>query len=113
VKRKHERRFTELMTVPWMHEQADHWGWSSAATIALLVTALVLLAAWIRSEVRSTTPLVHMRMMRIPAVWTTNVVALLRCLPVSAFVSLPQFLQTPPSEGYGFGASYLFDLIPS
>ena len=45
-------------------------------------------------------------MMRMPAVCTTNVVALLFgvCL-FSVFVSLPQFLQTPPSEGYGFGAS--------
>jgi predicted MFS family arabinose efflux permease len=45
-------------------------------------------------------------MMRIPAVWTTNLVALLFGVGMYAtFAFLPEFLQTAPSAGYGFGVS--------
>ena len=45
-------------------------------------------------------------MMRIPVVWTTNLVALLFGVGMYAtFAFLPQFLQTPSSAGYGFDLS--------
>ena len=45
-------------------------------------------------------------MMRIPAVWSTNLAALLFGFGMFAmFVTVPQFAQTPSSAGYGFGAS--------
>jgi MFS family permease len=44
--------------------------------------------------------------MRRRAVWTNNLVALLIGLGMYAtFAFLPEFVQTPPSAGYGFGAS--------
>ena len=47
-----------------------------------------------------------MKMMRIPPVWTTNLVALLFGVGMYAtFAFLPEFLQTPSAAGYGFGAS--------
>jgi len=47
-----------------------------------------------------------MRMMRIRSVWAANLVALLMGVGMyAAFGFLPQFLQTPPSAGFGFGAS--------
>ena len=47
-----------------------------------------------------------MRMMRLPGVWTTNLVALLVGVGMYAnFAFMPQFNQTPSSAGYGFGAS--------
>jgi MFS family permease len=47
-----------------------------------------------------------MAMMRLRPVWTTNFVALLIGFAMySAFGFVPQFSQTPPSAGYGFGAS--------
>src|SRR6195952_1946117 len=47
-----------------------------------------------------------MKMMRIPAVWTTNLVALLFGVGLySIFAFLPEFLQTPSAVGYGFSAS--------
>jgi MFS family permease len=47
-----------------------------------------------------------MRMMSLRAVWTTNLVALLFGVGMYAmFAFLPEFLQTPSSAGYGFGAS--------
>ena len=63
-------------------------------------------ALWVRSETRSTHPLVDMRMMRIRGVWTTNAVALLLGFGMySSFILLPQFVETPTRAGYGFGAS--------
>ena len=82
------------------------WGWGSARTIGLFVLAAVLLASWITVELRSRNPLIDMRMMRLPAVWTTNLVALLfgaAMFAVYAFV--PQFMQIPEIAGYGFGSS--------
>jgi MFS family permease len=47
-----------------------------------------------------------MRRMRSRAVWTVNLVAFLFGVAMySGFAFLPQFLQTPSSAGYGFGAS--------
>jgi MFS family permease len=58
-----------------------------------------------------------MKMMRLRGVWTTNLAGLLLGVGMySAFVLIPQFVQTSTSSGYGFGSSVtqagLF-LIPS
>ena len=77
-----------------------------AAVIGLFVAAAVLLPVWVVAESRSGQPLVDMRMMRIPTVWTVNLVALLFGVGMySMFAFLPQFLQTPEAAGYGFGAT--------
>jgi EmrB/QacA subfamily drug resistance transporter len=82
------------------------WGWGSPKTIALFAVAVVLAAAWVWSELRAATPLIDMKMMRLPAVWTTNVVSLLMGVGMYAvYAFLPEFVQTPRSAGYGFGAS--------
>ena len=86
--------------------KAPAWGWGSTRVISLLVVAAVLFAAWVVAEARSANPLIDMRMMRLPAVWPTNAVALLfggAMFAVLAFV--PVFAQTPTAAGYGFGAS--------
>ena len=86
--------------------EASLWGWGSSKVIGLLVGSVVLGALWFRSEIRAEHPLIDMRMMRTPAVWTVNLVALLFGIGMYAtFAFLPEFLQTPPSNGYGFGAS--------
>ena len=86
--------------------EGNDWGWTSGRTLGLLALALVLAVVWVLSELRSEQPLVDMKMMRIPAVWTTNLVALLFGVGMySIFAFLPEFLQTPDSAGYGFGAS--------
>ncbi|MCU4183355.1 MFS transporter [Acidiferrimicrobium sp. IK] len=97
--------------------EAPTWGWASGKVIGLLIGAVALAGAWVIVESRSPQPLIDMRMMRIPAVWTTNLVALLLGIGMYAvFAFLPEFLQTPPSAGYGFGVSITVSgliLLPS
>lgn len=86
--------------------EAPTWGWASPTVIAMLFAAVVVAVAWVLVEWRSEQPLIDMRMMRIPAVWTTNVVSLLLGVGMySIFAFVPEFLQTPSSAGYGFTAS--------
>jgi MFS family permease len=82
------------------------WGWRSSAVLGLFGATAVLIPCWIRSEIRSETPMVDMKMMRIPAVWSTNLAALLFGFGMFAlFVTVPQFAETPAGVGYGFAAS--------
>ena len=86
--------------------QAPAWGWGSPIVIGLLVAAAVIVAVWVTVESRSANPLIDMKMMRIRSVWAANLLALLMGVGMyAAFGFLPQFLQTPASAGYGFGAS--------
>jgi EmrB/QacA subfamily drug resistance transporter len=86
--------------------EAPAWGWGSIRVIGLLIGAVVVAAAWMMSEMRAVTPLIDMKMMRQTAVWTNNLVALLIGVGMYAtFAFLPEFVQTPASAGYGFGAS--------
>ncbi|WP_328513412.1 MFS transporter [Streptomyces mirabilis] len=86
--------------------QAGQWGWGSARVIGLFAAAVLLFALWLLAEARSRTPLIDLRVMRLPAVWTTNTAALLFGAGMYAIWSfLPGFVQTPSSAGYGFGAS--------
>src|ERR1700760_4917970 len=97
--------------------EAPTWGWGSARVLGLLALAVVLAVVWVVVESRSAHPLIDMRMMRIPVVWTTNLVALLFGVGMYAtFAFLPEFLQTPSSAGYGFGLSITLSgliLLPS
>ncbi|WP_426567826.1 MFS transporter [Streptomyces canus] len=86
--------------------QAGSWGWGSARVIGMFALAVALFALWLLAEARSRTPLIDLRVMRLPAVWTTNLAALLFGAGMYAIWSfLPGFVQTPSTAGYGFGAS--------
>lgn len=86
--------------------EAPMWGWRSEKVVGLFAVSALTLVAWIWAEARSRYPLVDMKMMQLTSVWTTNLAAFLLGFGMySAFVLLPQFVQTPKSTGYGFGAS--------
>ncbi|MCZ4498071.1 MAG: transporter [Marmoricola sp.] len=86
--------------------EGQSWGWTSDRTLSLIAAAAVLAALWVLVELRSDSPLIDMQMMRLPAVWTTNLVALLVGFGMyAAFGFLPEFSQTATGHGYGFGAS--------
>ena len=75
---------------------APLWGWGDTTVIALLGATAVLIVVWVVSENRSHSPLVDMKMMRIPAVASTNLAALLFGFGMFAmFITLPQFTETP------------------
>ncbi|CAN5134004.1 MFS transporter [soil metagenome] len=82
------------------------WGWGSPLTIGLLVLAAILAAMWVLVELRSKSPLVDMRMMRLPAVWSTNLTALLTGAGMfGIWAFLPRLAETPVSSGFGIGAT--------
>jgi MFS family permease len=82
------------------------WGWGSPRTLGLLALGLATLVAWVRLELAADQPLIDMRLMALPGVWWTNVVSFLFGFAMfGAWVIVPQYVQTPPSAGYGFGAS--------
>jgi len=86
--------------------ETSTWGWTSAKTVGLFAAGILLIAAWVRAELRSREPLVDMRMMAIRGVWTTNAAAFLIGVGMySSFILLPELVQEPTSTGYGFGAS--------
>jgi EmrB/QacA subfamily drug resistance transporter len=86
--------------------QTSTWGWGSPKTLGLFSLGALLVAAWVREELRSREPLVDMRMMAIRGVWTTNAVAFLVGVGMySSFILIPELVQQPLSTGYGFGAS--------
>ncbi len=76
--------------------------------IGLLGASVLIAGLWIAVELRSAQPLIDMRMMRRPAVWTANLVAFLFGIGMYAtFAFVPEFVQTPSSAGYGFSASII------
>jgi EmrB/QacA subfamily drug resistance transporter len=82
------------------------WGWTSAATIGLLLAAVVVAAVWAVFESRIAEPLVDMTMLRDRPVWTTNLsTTLIGFGMFASFVLVPEFVETPHSAGYGFSAS--------
>jgi MFS family permease len=97
--------------------EGNRWGWGSPRILGLFALAVVAAAAWIKVETRVPVPMIDMQMMRRRGVWTTNVVAAFVGFGMFAsFGFLPQFLQTPKSAGYGFGASITesgYLLLPS
>jgi len=88
--------------------EAPSWGWGSARVIGLVALAAVLIVAWVVVELRAKEPLIDMHMMRRTAVWTNNLVAFMFGMGMYAVIGfLPEFVQTPTSTGYGFGASII------
>jgi EmrB/QacA subfamily drug resistance transporter len=86
--------------------EGENWGWTSAPFLLLIAASVVLLAAWIITELRVAEPMVDMRMMSRRPVVLTNATALIAGFAMfGSFVLVPQFVSTPSSSGYGFGAS--------
>ncbi|MFE6256634.1 MFS transporter [Agromyces sp. NPDC057865] len=82
----------------------NQWGWGSPIVLSLFVVAAILASAWVAVELRSRNPLVDMKIMRLPAVWTTNVTALLTGAAMfGVWAYLPRLAETPTSSGYGLG----------
>lgn len=86
--------------------EAGSWGWTAPGTAALLAGGAALVAAWVRHELDSPSPLVDMRMMAVRGVWTANLAAFLLGAGMYASIALiPALVELPRATGFGFGAS--------
>ncbi|MCX4671937.1 MFS transporter [Streptomyces sp. NBC_01381] len=88
--------------------QGGGWGWASAPTLATLGCSLLLLAGFVRRELRTAEPLIDLRLLTGPALRWTLVAAFSGAFAIggTAF-AMPMLVQTPTSLGYGFGMSVL------
>jgi EmrB/QacA subfamily drug resistance transporter len=86
--------------------KANTWGWGSAQTLGLLAAGIVVLAAFVWLERRTTAPLVDMRVLAERPVLATNATGFLIGVAMfGSFLMIPAFAQTPERAGYGFGMS--------
>jgi MFS family permease len=86
--------------------QASSWGWGDPRIVLLLCSVLLVAPVFIWHERRTIDPLLSLPTLLLPQVRITNLAAFLigfGMFGTSAIVS--QFVQTPTSSGYGFGAS--------
>jgi MFS family permease len=88
--------------------KAATWGWGATPTVVLLCAGSLLLALWVRVELRVDEPLIDLRLAQIRAVLCANVAAVLIAMGMYLALSLVnRLVQTPESFGYGFSASLL------
>jgi len=82
------------------------WGWGSGTTIGMLAAALVILLAWGWWELRSSSPLVDLRVTARGQVLLTNLASIVVGFSMYAqALIVPQLLQLPTATGYGLGQS--------
>ncbi|WP_242652713.1 MFS transporter [Intrasporangium flavum] len=84
------------------------WGWTSAGTLGLLGGAVVVLLAWGWFELRTSDPLVDLRVTARPVVLLTNLASVVIGFAMYAqSLIVPQLLQLPTTTGYGLGQDML------
>jgi MFS family permease len=86
--------------------QGRSWGWTSPGVLATFAGAVLLLVAWWVVELRTTVPLIDVRLLGQATPARLNVVGFTSGFAMNAaFAWVPQFVQVPESTGYGLGAS--------
>jgi MFS family permease len=88
--------------------EGGNWGWTSARTLGTVAACLLLLAVWVPHELRSGHPLVNLHHLANRSVLMADIAGFL--MSMSMYLVVPivvEFIQIPPSTGFGFGASVL------
>ncbi len=86
--------------------EGGHWGWTSPASLGIVLGCVVLVGLWVGHELRCAEPLIDVRQVRNRSVLTADVSGFL--IAVAMYMFLPiiiEFVQIPVADGYGFGAS--------
>ncbi|MGF7122130.1 MFS transporter [Rhodococcus sp. TAF43] len=84
------------------------WGWGSASILGLFAAAVIVLLAWGWWELRTSDPLVNLRLAAGKQVLLTNSASVVVGFSMYAqSLIIPQLLQLPESTGYGLGQSML------
>nr|WP_310277963.1 MFS transporter [Haloactinomyces albus] len=88
--------------------KGSDWGWSSGPTGGLFAASVVVLVLWGRWELRTTRPLVDLRVTARRQVLLTNLASTVFGFAMFAMsLILPQLLRLPEAAGYGMGRSML------
>ena len=94
-----------LATVLLAISRSNSWGWGDGRTLGAFGGGLALLAGFVALQLRTTDPLVDIRVMRARPVLATNITAFLVGLAMfGSFLLVPQFAQVD-GDGYGFAMS--------
>ena len=92
------------------------WGWTSARIAGLIAAAVTLLGVWAVGALRAADPLVRLRVLACPGVAVGAAFILVTACTVGIVnLTVPSFLEAPPTAGYGDGASVLtagLDMLP-
>jgi len=84
------------------------WGWTSLRSLGLVGAAVVVLVAWVPHELRSAHPLVNLHHLANRSVLMADVAGFLMSLSMYLVVPIVvEFIQIPPSAGFGFGATVI------
>lgn len=93
------------------------WGWTSPIGLTLLLGGLLVMLLWGWYQLRTTDPLLDLRVAARPAVLLTNIAAIgMGFALFSSNVTFPQMLELPVETGSGFGLDMLtaaFIIVPS
>lgn len=82
--------------------EGAHWGWTSWWTIGFFLGAAVLLAVWSLVELRTSHPLINLRVIRQPDVLLANTTAIGLGAAMYMGLSIGSLIaQAPTSTGYG------------
>ena len=84
--------------------KGSEWGWGTPITLTLLIGGVVVLLGWGAFELRSSHPLIDLRVAARRPVLLTNLTSI--SIGFAFFVvnaSLPLVLEAPASTGYGLG----------
>ncbi|MFJ8791558.1 MFS transporter [Streptomyces sp. NPDC102462] len=71
---------------------------------ALIVVLAVFVTAWVAVERRAAAPMIDLRMLARPAIWTSCVLTFVICVGTSVAVYLVPQLFAVPADEHGFGA---------
>lgn len=86
--------------------QGSAWGWTSPRTLGLLGASVAVGLLWGWYELRTSSPIMDLRVSARPAVLLANIAALLIGFSFYAnSLVTAQLVQEPTSTGYGLGAS--------
>lgn len=85
------------------------WGWASPATVLVAIAAVLLLALWVRSALRSRHPLVDLRVLRDRDIAVAHGTAIGLGATMYMILSILSLVaQAPASTGYGIELSLLW-----
>jgi MFS family permease len=94
-----------LLAVLLAVSEGEVWGWSAPLTLALGVAGATLLVAWGVWTLRSTNPLVDLRMAVRPGLAAPNLVAFVAGLGMYSLLTLAVILVRADQPGFGLGLS--------